>query len=588
MRYLRMLTNSLVAGALGAAFVGILVLQLNPGLPLTADVVAPLYLKLLALYGTHLAVAFYTLIVVRQLFSREILSPGWLSLRLLAWLSAAIAGTASILMWVNLSDLRLVLEREATRRMAAGSAATGVCAALLLIIAIVNYSFGRRGSRTAVALFAATVACAVALPVAARGWGRPASRAGRPAMPPPMLTPAPAAARVVLVLLDGASLEYIAPATAEGRLPNLGRVLDQGASMHLTTIRPTQPATVWAAVATGKYPAANGVRSAATYGFGHRLHRLELLPDHVFSYALLRVGMLDAREHDAGALRARPLWEILSRQNIGVGVVGWPLSDPVRPVRGYIVSDRVHRVTHTLLPLEDPRLVYPADAFTSASPPGVPGTILDGPGGDADAAASAPETSTSIPAGRDLASRDEWYGRIVAALEERYQPQVAAVRFQGIDAAGHHYLRYAMPRAFGDVSEEERRRHGLVLEREYARVDERVGAYLATLGPDDVLLIVSGFGMEPVSVVKRLLARALGERDLTGTHERGPDGFLLAYGGPVASGRLALGAVVDVTPTILYFLGLPVGRDMDGYARTDLFKRSFTAERPITFIPSYE
>ena len=39
---------------------------------------------------------------------------------------------------------------------------------------------------------------------------------------------------------------------------------------------------------------------------------------------------------------------------------------------------------------------------------------------------------------------------------------------------------------------------------------------------------------------------------------------------------------------LLYFLGLPVGRDMDGYARTDLFSQNFTAERPITFIPTYD
>ena len=52
--------------------------------------------------------------------------------------------------------------------------------------------------------------------------------------------------------------------------------------------------------------------------------------------------------------------------------------------------------------------------------------------------------------------------------------------------------------------------------------------------------------------------------------------------------RLARGSVVDVTPTILYFLDLPVGRDMDGFARADIFSREFTAERPIAFIPSYD
>jgi len=66
-----------------------------------------------------------------------------------------------------------------------------------------------------------------------------------------------------------------------------------------------------------------------------------------------------------------------------------------------------------------------------------------------------------------------------------------------------------------------------------------------------------------------------------------PDGFLLAFGDAVAPGRHQRGSVVDVTPTVLYFLGLAVGRDMDGYARTDLFTRAFTDERPIAFIPTY-
>jgi hypothetical protein len=34
-------------------------------------------------------------------------------------------------------------------------------------------------------------------------------------------------------------------------------------------------------------------------------------------------------------------------------------------------------------------------------------------------------------------------------------------------------------------------------------------------------------------------------------------------------------------------MGLPVGRDMDGFARIDLFKPSFTGDKPVTYIPSY-
>jgi hypothetical protein len=95
--------------------------------------------------------------------------------------------------------------------------------------------------------------------------------------------------------------------------------------------------------------------------------------------------------------------------------------------------------------------------------------------------------------------------------------------------------------------------------------------------------------MEPLGVGKRALEQLLGDPDVSGTHEGAPDGFLMAYGASVAKVRQARRAsIVDVVPTVLYFLGLPIGRDMDGYARTDIFQPAFTEEHPITFIPTYE
>jgi hypothetical protein len=126
------------------------------------------------------------------------------------------------------------------------------------------------------------------------------------------------------------------------------------------------------------------------------------------------------------------------------------------------------------------------------------------------------------------------------------------------------------------------------MEQYYSFVDGMLGRFIASRRPDDLLIVISGFGIEPMSVGKRLLEGALGNRELSGTHETAPDGFLIAYGSSVAAGRLPRASVVDIVPTVLYFLGLPIARDMDGYARTDIFTRTFTAERPITFIPSYE
>lgn len=179
------------------------------------------------------------------------------------------------------------------------------------------------------------------------------------------------------------------------------------------------------------------------------------------------------------------------------------------------------------------------------------------------------------------------YSRVSEALRERFEEvRFLAVRYRGLDLAGHRFLP-AGPQALfrngrgtrGDAAS---------LEAYYSQFDEEVAAVLDILAPDDLLIVVSGFGMEPVSMVKRLLAQAVGDPDFTGTHENAPDGFMLVYGSAVEPGRRTRGSVVDVAPTVLYFLGVPVARDIDGVARTDLFTQSFADSQPITFVGSYD
>jgi len=183
---------------------------------------------------------------------------------------------------------------------------------------------------------------------------------------------------------------------------------------------------------------------------------------------------------------------------------------------------------------------------------------------------------------------DSMYEQVAQALQGKARPRLSAVRYTQLDEAGHDFLRFAMPREFGDVTPEERRQYGGLLEGAYARVDAIVGRAMATLGPDDLLVVVSGFGMEPLHLGKRLLERAIGNAEISGTHENAPDGFLMAWGRAVAPGRKQRASVLDVTPTLLYFLGMPVARDMDGYARTDIFQRAYTEGRPLARIPTYE
>jgi len=56
MRFLRLFSNSLIAGAFGAAYLTILLLQLNPQVPLLSQTVWRWYATLGAFYGIHLAI----------------------------------------------------------------------------------------------------------------------------------------------------------------------------------------------------------------------------------------------------------------------------------------------------------------------------------------------------------------------------------------------------------------------------------------------------------------------------------------------------------------------------------------------------
>jgi len=581
-----MLCNSMAAAALATAYVIALVLHLNPNLPLHPTRLMPLVATVGLFYVIHLTVIFYILLVLRQLLAREVFSPAWISVGVLTWLGALASGAGATLMWRNLNTFALVLDAAtatALNRSAAVLAATTVLCALLALI-----RQSAPGARAAWApLFVATMVASVAAPLALRGRGTPPVLEARPIDTAFDTARPERSGRVTVIAIDAGSLDLVTRATAEGRLPNFGRILDAGAARHLATLHPTSAEAVWAAVATGKLPQKNGVRSAGIYQIAGGGGAVQLLPDYCFAHGLERFGFLVDQPHTSATFRTRTLWSIVSTNGYSVGVVGWPLTQPAPVVRGYLISDSYHRVALTPSGIDDPSAIYPlelqADALAAME------SAANEPSPVVNASIGGPMPASADPREETPARTDRIYNRIAQAMARARPTQVTLMRYQALDPIGHYFLRYAQPSEFGDVTDDERRRLGTVLERHYGIIDEAIGRAMAALGRDDLLIVVSGYGMEPLGFGKRLVERVIGDPDISGTHEGAPDGFLLAYGASVARGRQqARAAVVDVVPTILYFLGLPIGRDMDGYARTDLFQRLFTDERPITFIPTYD
>jgi predicted AlkP superfamily phosphohydrolase/phosphomutase len=576
MRYLRMLSNSAFAGLLAAAYFTLLLLLLNPEVPLGA---AGSVLTVIVLsYGLHITVVSYALYVLRQISIVEPSPPGWISLRLMTWSAAVLSGTAAVITRLHVTGLRTALDPRAIGPLDQSVIAFAFAACVFLVLGLAQNAADQRRRTVVGVLFTVATILSIIGPLIIRGKGvqrliavhAPATVTAFPTEHP----------RVVLLCLDGASLDVISPAVAAGRLPNFSRILDSGASMHLATTRPTQPEPVWASIMTGMWPSRHGVRGSSRYRPFYGDVELEVLPDYVFSQALVRVGLLVEEPYSSASLATQPLWRIVAGYGVRTGLIGLPLTHPATAASGFIVSDRFHRRADRVVTLDEEPAVAPSRLDDLARSV----LVHEQPDGELrvrlDLLPSTSESGSTVEA-------DRLHHRLAQQLASVEDVQLLAIRYAGLDAVGHYYLRYARPEAFGDVTEDERRRFGRVLDDYYAYVDSLVGEAMSALRDGDLLMVVSGFGMEPLTVGKRVLERVAGDPKFSGTHERGPDGFLLAYGTPVVAARQSRGAVVDVAPTLLYFLGVPVARDMDGFARTDLFTQAFNEQRTITFIPTY-
>ena len=175
-------------------------------------------------------------------------------------------------------------------------------------------------------------------------------------------------------------------------------------------------------------------------------------------------------------------------------------------------------------------------------------------------------------------------------LHKAYAPSLLVVSFHGYDVAGHAFYRYAHPEAFGDVAA-----GGRAPLRPRAGPLRLAGGAMGgarssgTSARGTCCVVVSGHGLAPTPLWRRLVGTLTGTRVGAASHGGAPDGVLLVVGPGIRPGAVPANAsVLDVAPTILYLMGLPVARDMEGRVLTEILEPAFARDNPVTFIPSYE
>jgi predicted AlkP superfamily phosphohydrolase/phosphomutase len=122
--------------------------------------------------------------------------------------------------------------------------------------------------------------------------------------------------KTLVIGLDGATFDLLGPWIEAGELPNLQRLMRQGAWGKLRTTLPPISSSSWSSFATGVNPGKHG------------------LVDFVYPGAdSYKVAMINATSR-----RTRALWNWLNDAGYKVGLLGIPTTYPVEPVDGFMIS----------------------------------------------------------------------------------------------------------------------------------------------------------------------------------------------------------------------------------------------------------
>jgi predicted AlkP superfamily phosphohydrolase/phosphomutase len=122
--------------------------------------------------------------------------------------------------------------------------------------------------------------------------------------------------RVLVIGLDGATFDVLGPWIEAGELPNLQRIMRDGAWGSLNTTLPPISSSSWSSFVTGVNPGKHG------------------LVDFVYpSTDSYKVTMVNATSR-----QARSLWNWLNDSGKRAGLLGIPTTYPTEPVDGFMVS----------------------------------------------------------------------------------------------------------------------------------------------------------------------------------------------------------------------------------------------------------
>lgn len=400
----------------------------------------------------------------------------------------------------------------------------------------------------------------------------------------------PSKLKIVIVGIDGATLDIVKPMREKGLLPSFTKLIERGAHGKLESVEPTISPSIWTSIVTGKSADEHGITDFVL-GWGPRSWK------HLVT---------------SNDRRVAALWNMASAFGVTTGFVGWWASWPAEEVNGWVVSDRMTQSRYSLWEdgLEDRHLTFPEGLARD-----IEGLVVDPKKlrySDMEYLVSLNqeeiqefEASEKPIMGHGLSvvkfafASQRTYEEIALQQLAAEQPELTGVFLIANDPISHTFWHYYQPEDFEGVDREDAERLGALVPNFYEHNDRYLAKLLEVVDEDTVVFIVSDHGFISSGILPKQLprkkfselkkdARAKGTIAVGQSGKHHIDGIFIAAGYPILEGVEVNASIYDIAPTILALLGLPVAEDMIGNVLTEIIEPEFLEKYPIRVVDSYE
>jgi hypothetical protein len=415
--------------------------------------------------------------------------------------------------------------------------------------------------------------------------------------------------RVIVLGIDGGTWDVAGPMMAAGQLPNLKKLYDSGLHGTLVSRPPILSPVVWTTIFTG---------------FGYQKH-----------------GVKDWKTSQSVNRRVSAIWEILRDRKMSVDVFNVPATWPPDPIPGVMLSgfplsgatfggNTGEFVTTEMFEKNKLPVAYRDNTAAIREAveklpvkgwsPWIDGRVSSRPSFRGKLRAYRVSENEiyltplyRVDDGLVISEPKDLKKKVSDKLGEPYIPEGpgwsrwedekvpevlyphldqvftnqsrAALEYAGgdwdlflfvmtlVDRVSHPYWAYGHTEAYPGLDLEKAKKYESAVADSYRRSDEELGKFVATVKGNPYFVIVSDHGFQSAGDPTKAI----------GTHN--PNGIYLVAGPGIQPAAGQDQFIEDVTPTLLYLLGMPVGQDMDGKIFPDVAK---TIGRKPAAIASYE